>query len=235
MQSQIPRSSITPDRFQTSHSRWLALTHRTPSSHSSFLYAVKSTKIYCRPTCSARLARRANVEFYDTEDQARRDGFRLCKRCKPDDTAFVGEAEEVVTRTIALLRVENGDLTMKRGLKELAKEVGVTPSYLCRVFKKTMGVTIGAYMKEFEREPSEGKMESSGQSPSTVGSGTVDIETGLLTPATTVRSLSVPVEGGREGPVEEDEGKYAEEALDLDLDFNEWFWNEDYLDDSIYR
>lgn len=235
MQSQTPRSSISPDRFQSSHSRWLALTHRAPSSHSSFLYGVKSTKIYCRPTCSARLARRANVEFYDTEDQARRDGFRPCKRCKPDDTTFVGEAEEVVTRTIAILRVENGDLTMKRGLKELAKEVGVTPSYLCRVFKKMIGVTIGAYMKEFEREPSEGETESSVQSPSTVGSGVVDGEAGLLTPATTVRSLSVPVEGGKEGPVEEDMGKYAEEALDLDFDFNEWFWNEDYLDYSIYR
>ena len=128
-------------------------------------------------------------------------------------------------------------MTMKRGLKELAKEVGVTPSYLCRVFKKTMGVTIGAYMKEFEREPREGEGEtkSSVQSPSTLGSGVVDVETGLLTPATTVRSLSVPVQGEKEAPVEEDIGKYAEEALDLDFDFNEWFWNEDYLDDSIYR
>ena len=126
-------------------------------------------------------------------------------------------------------------MTMKRGLKELAKEVGVTPSYLCRVFKKTMGVTIGAYMKEFERQPSEGETESSVQSPSTAGSGVVDVEKGLLTPATTVRSLSVLVEGGKEAPVEEDVGKYAEEALDLDFDFNEWFWNEDCLNDSIYR
>lgn len=131
--------------------------------------------------------------------------------------------------------MENGDSAMKRGLKELAKEVGVTPSYLCRVFKRTMGVTIGVYMKEFERDPGEGKMESSVQTPSTMRLGTVGVETGLLTPATTIRSLSVPVEGGREGSVEEDVGSNAEEALDLDLDFNEWFWNEDYLDDSIYR
>ena len=119
----------------------------------------------------------------------------------------------------------------------MAKEVGVTPSYLCRVFKKTMGVTIGTYMKEFEREPREGKgeTESSVQSPSTVGSGVVDVETGLLTLATTVRSFSVPVQGGKEGPMEEDIRKYAEEVLDLDFDFNEWFWNEDYLNDGIYR
>lgn len=144
-------------QFQSPHSRWLALTHRTPSSHSSFLYGVKSTKIYCRPTCNARLARRANVVFYDTADQARRDGFRACKRCKPDNPAFVGESEEVVSRVLALLRAQStrssydGAATMKRSLKELASEVGVSPSYLCRVFKKTMGVTLGVYMMEFER------------------------------------------------------------------------------------
>jgi methylphosphotriester-DNA--protein-cysteine methyltransferase len=233
MQSQTPRSSVRPYPFQSSYSRWLALTHRAPSSHSSFLYGVKSTKIYCRPTCSARLARRANVVFYDTEDQARGDGFRPCKRCKPDNTTFVGEREEVVTRAITLLRIKKDDLTMKGGLKELAKEVGVTPSYLCRVFKKTMGVTVGAYMKEFEREASEGETESSVQSPSKVGSGVVDVGTGLLTPATTARSPSSPVEGRKGGPAEEDVGN-VEEALDLDFDFDEWFWTEDFSNDGIY-
>ena len=232
MQSQNPRSTISPDQFQSSHSRWLALTNRTPSSHSSFLYGVKSTKIYCRPTCSARLARRANVLFYDTEDQARRDGFRPCKRCKPDNTTFFGEAEEVVTRAIALLRIKKDEVMMKRGLKELAKEVGVTPSYLCRVFKKTMGVTVGAYMKEFERETSE--TESSVRSPTTVGSGVVDVETALRTPATPARSPSAPVECRTGGPTEEDVEKYVQEALDLDFDFEAWFWTADFSNDSIY-
>ncbi|ERF71970.1 hypothetical protein EPUS_06529 [Endocarpon pusillum Z07020] len=208
MQSQIPRSSITPDPFQNSHTRWLALTHRAPSAHSSFLYGVKSTKIYCRPTCSARLARRANVVFYDTEDQAQRDGFRPCKRCKPDNATFFGEGEELVTRAIALLRIRKDDLTMKRGLKELAKEVGVTPSYLCRVFKKTIGITVGTYIKEFEMEASESETEGSVQSPSNV-------------------------EGRKGEPAEEDVGN-LEEALDLDFDFDEWFWTEDFSNDSIY-
>lgn len=171
--------------------------------------------------------------FFDTEDQARRDGFRPCKRCKPDNTTFVGEGEEVVTRAIALLRIKKDDLTMKRGLKELAKEVGVTPSYLCRVFKKTIGITVGTYMKEFEREASEGETESSVQSPSKVGSGVVDVGMGLLTPATTARSLSAPVEGRKGGPAEEEVGK-VEEALDLDFDFDEWFWTEDFSNDGIY-
>lgn len=172
--------------------------------------------------------------YYDTVDQARRDGFRPCKRCKPDSTTFVGDGEEVVIRAIALLRVKKDDLTMKRCLKELAKEVGVTPSYLCRVFKRTTGVTVGAYMKEFEREASEGETESSVQTPCEVGSSVVDMEMGCLTPATTARSLSAsPVEGRKGWPAEEDVGN-VEEALDLDVDFDEWFWAEEFSNDSIY-
>ena len=196
MQSQPPKSSITPLPSQYSHTRWHAITHRTLSSHSSFLYGVISTKIYCRPTCSARLARRANIVYYDTKAQALHDGFRPCKRCKPDDPTFVGEGEEIVSRAIALLRPKTDCLKVDRGLKELAKEVGVTPSYLCRVFKKRMGITIGTYMKEFEKVPSECETDGSGKSPSEAESSVVHEEIRLQTPATTAKSLSAaPVEG----------------------------------------
>ncbi|KAJ5824311.1 Ada DNA repair metal-binding [Penicillium robsamsonii] len=252
MQTQSSRP-ISSDQFQSSHARWRALTHRTPASHSSFLYGVISTKIYCRPTCPARLARRANVVFYDTEDQARRDGLRPCKRCQPDNASFVGDGEEVVTRVLALLRTkqDDQDLIVKRGLKELAQEVGVTPSYLCRVFKRTMGLTLGAYMIEFEREVNEGKTESSVQSSSTVGSGRGDA-TGLLTPATTAGSPIPPVESPKDELAEQQVGDIAE-ALDLNFDFDEWFWtggftqegfnegtlndglNSDPLNNGVYR
>ena len=235
MQSPSPESSIAFDPFQSSHSRWLALSHPNPSSHSSFLYGVKSTKIYCRPTCSARLARRANVVFYDTEDQARHDGFRPCKRCKPDDATFIGEGEEIVTRALALLRIKTDDRTVKRGLKELAKEVGVTSSYLCRVFKKTLGVSVGTYMREFDKAPSEGETDSSIQSPSEGASSVVHEELGLQTPASTVRRLSAPLEGPKGERVNLDTGNVEEpfdlnfsgEPPDLDFDFDKWFWTED--------
>jgi methylphosphotriester-DNA--protein-cysteine methyltransferase len=198
----------TQTQFQSPHSRWLALTHRTRSSHSSFLYGVKSTKIYCRPTCSARLARRANIVFYDSADQARRDGFRPCKRCKPDNPAFVGESEEVVSRVLALLRgnskgsnYNNGQVTMKRSLKQLAEEVGVTPSYLCRVFKKTMGVTIGVYITEFEKE------------------STVQF------PTNNIDAANIPTI-----EIEEDAGN-----MDCGFNLDEWFFTDEFLHDSIYN
>ncbi|KAK0609049.1 Bifunctional transcriptional activator/DNA repair enzyme Ada [Lasiodiplodia hormozganensis] len=70
--------------FNNPHTRWRALTARDPAAHASFVYAVLSTRIYCRPTCPARLARRANIVFYDAAAQAAAAGFRACKRCRPD-------------------------------------------------------------------------------------------------------------------------------------------------------
>ena len=166
--------------------------------------------------------------FYDTEDQARRDGFRPCMRCKPDITTFVGEGEEIVERVLALLRVKKDDMTMKGGLKELSKEVGVTPSYLCRVFKKTMGVTVGVYRKEFERGASEG-MKSSTQA---IRDGGLDLVRGLLTPAERARSPSAPLQSWEGGPPEKDVGN-LEEAQDLGFDIDEWLWTEAFSEDSI--
>ncbi|KAF1824585.1 uncharacterized protein K489DRAFT_298486, partial [Dissoconium aciculare CBS 342.82] len=132
-------------------SRWRAITHRDLNAHWSFIYGVTSTKIYCRPTCSARVARRANVKFFDDIPAARREGFRPCVRCKPDEQNFLGEREEVVIRTLALLQSHDGrDLMRNEGLSGLAKAVGVTTSYLCRAFKKTVGKSVGAYLTGFE-------------------------------------------------------------------------------------
>ncbi len=139
---------------------------------------------------------------------------------------------------MALLRKKTDDVTIKRGLKELAKEVGVTPSYLCRVFKKTLGVSVGTYMKEFERAPSEGETDSSSQSPSEVRSRVVHEEAGLQTPATTARSLSAPLEGPKGEPADGDMGSVEEpldlnflgEPPDLDFDFDKWFWTEDFFE-----
>jgi AraC family transcriptional regulator of adaptative response/methylated-DNA-[protein]-cysteine methyltransferase len=64
--------------------RWAAIVKRDRSSDSAFVYSVRSTGVYCRPSCPARLAKPANVRFHATPADARRAGFRACKRCKPD-------------------------------------------------------------------------------------------------------------------------------------------------------
>jgi methylphosphotriester-DNA--protein-cysteine methyltransferase len=79
-------NQIDPFAARTDAERWSILSSRrcplTPVP--PFLYGVLSTKIYCRPTCSARLARRANVVFFDTAGHAEEAGFRACRRCRPD-------------------------------------------------------------------------------------------------------------------------------------------------------
>jgi len=72
-------------RLRTDEARWQAVTRRDRTADGAFVYAVRTTGVYCRPSCAARLARRDHVAFYATSAEAQRAGFRPCKRCRPDD------------------------------------------------------------------------------------------------------------------------------------------------------
>lgn len=105
-----------PNRYLTPAERWAALTTRDPAASKAFIYAVRTTKIYCRPDCRARLARRANVAFYDNAQQARQDGYRPCKRCKPDPIV-----RSIVAAPASSDANEN-DLSVVAGISEQAEE-----------------------------------------------------------------------------------------------------------------
>lgn len=131
--------------FSNQTARWSALQSRNPLAASSFIYAVTTTKIYCRPTCPSRLARKANIKFYDVAEQAEAAGFRACKRCRPELNEAEGDPQKVFAdRACELLRNEEED-GKKWSVKGLAKEVGLTESHFCRVFKKVVGLTVGEY------------------------------------------------------------------------------------------
>lgn len=237
------RSSNASHMYQTSHARWSAISQRDAAAHCSFIYGVKTTGIYCRPTCTARLARRANVVFYDNIDQARGAGFRACQKCKPDDVAFYGQKEEVVVSAIEILRTKQYDATMKWSLKELAKQVGVTPSYLCRVFKKTMGTTIGEYMRQFEVRPDAAATGEPKLSPCTTDTTIVSPECQSPDPEVVSsysridKSGAQPVVLASQIPTAahfcgfDPSGEpriHDEEAFDIDFDFDEWVWTEGF-------
>lgn len=120
--------------------RWQAVVSRDRSAD-KFVYGVLTTRIYCRPCCPARLARRANVIFYDTPAQAQAAGFRPCKRCKPE---AVNPQQQLIQKACATIESE-----IKAGLKpklqRLAEEANLTPSHFHRVFRRTLGVTPGQY------------------------------------------------------------------------------------------
>ena len=140
--------SLSEMDFSTLSSRWTALTTRNRLADPHFVYAVKTTKIYCRPSCAARLARRANIVFYNTPSAATKAGYRACKRCKPDSEpqddpqdVAVAKACQIIRAALSSSEHANGHI----GLNELAERVQLTPSYLHKTFKARMGVTPKAY------------------------------------------------------------------------------------------
>ncbi|RAL10053.1 putative DNA repair and transcription factor Ada, partial [Aspergillus homomorphus CBS 101889] len=129
--------------------RWQAVVKRDPTA-TTFVYAVLTTKIYCRASCPARLARRANVRFYDLPAQAEWAGFRACKRCNPDSLWSSSNRNDnpqvqLVQRTCQTIAslIQSGS---RPTLQVLAAEMGLTTSHSHRVFKKVMGVTPGQYV-----------------------------------------------------------------------------------------
>jgi methylphosphotriester-DNA--protein-cysteine methyltransferase len=137
--------------YSTPSARWAAITTRDPSASNAFIYCVTSTKIYCRPTCPARLARRANVIFRDSPAEAEAAGYRACMRCRPgEEDESAGDPQRIaVAKACELIRDEGTGEGMKWSVKNLAKEVGLTESHFCRVFKKILGVTVGQYRGQF--------------------------------------------------------------------------------------
>ncbi|KAL1957690.1 hypothetical protein VTO42DRAFT_5667 [Malbranchea cinnamomea] len=136
--------------YSTPSARWRAIVNRDAQA-TCFVYGVRTTKIYCRPRCPARLARRANVEFYDTPKQAEKAGYRPCKRCKPEDLRAPADPHIKLARqaceTMVLAALSGGE-KQRPTLQDLATEAGLTPSHFHRVFKKVVGVTPGKYARD---------------------------------------------------------------------------------------
>src|SRR5436190_3592496 len=76
--------------------RWSAVVARDPNADGTFFYSVKTTGVYCRPSCAARAARPENIAFHATAADAERAGFRPCKRCRPDQPSRAQQNAAVV-------------------------------------------------------------------------------------------------------------------------------------------
>jgi AraC family transcriptional regulator of adaptative response/methylated-DNA-[protein]-cysteine methyltransferase len=121
--------------------RWAAVVRRDPAADGEFYYAVRTTGVYCRPSCAARLARRENVSFHLTREAAERAGFRPCKRCRPDRAALAEQHAAAVAR--ACRAIETAETAP--ALEELAAAAGMSRFHFHRVFKAITGVTPKAY------------------------------------------------------------------------------------------
>lgn len=133
--------------YTTDATRWQALATRDANADGHFIYTVKSTKIYCRPTCPGRLARRANVNFYKTAFEAEAAGFRACKRCKPNTVLEDPQERAVETACLLIDEALRGGAPNAIRLQDLADKVGLTPRYFHKIFKDRTGVTPKEYAK----------------------------------------------------------------------------------------
>ena len=121
--------------------RWDAVVTRDRHADGQFFYSVKTTGVYCRPSCAARSARPENVEFHASAAAAERAGFRPCKRCKPDQLPL---AEQHAATVAELCRmIENAEQAPT--LAQLAAHAGLSTFHLHRVFKAATGLTPKQY------------------------------------------------------------------------------------------
>jgi AraC family transcriptional regulator, regulatory protein of adaptative response / methylated-DNA-[protein]-cysteine methyltransferase len=121
--------------------RWASIINRSPTADGTFFYSVRTTGVYCRPSCAARAARPENVQFHSTREDAERAGFRPCRRCKPDQPSIIEQHTAMVTDACRFIEASPAAPT----LEQLAARAGVSPFYFHRVFRSITGVTPRRY------------------------------------------------------------------------------------------
>lgn len=121
--------------------RWAAVVARDSNANGQFFYAVKTTGVYCRPSCGSRTPKPENVSFYLTTEDVEHAGFRPCKRCKPNQPPLVKQHAALVARLCRMIESTETELS----LDELARSAQMSTFHLHRIFKAIIGVTPKAY------------------------------------------------------------------------------------------
>jgi AraC family transcriptional regulator, regulatory protein of adaptative response / methylated-DNA-[protein]-cysteine methyltransferase len=137
--------------------RWESVVKRDASRDGEFYFSVKTTGIYCRPSCAARLARPENVQFHLTCEAAEKAGFRPCKRCKPNQAGVNEENAAKVAKACRL--IEKSEDTPS--LEALANHVGMSVSHFHRKFKALTGLTPNEYAAAQRTQRMRSSLDSS--------------------------------------------------------------------------
>lgn len=136
------QTKLIPSSFPSDDDRWTAVLARDRSADGLFYYSVRTTGVYCRPSCAARRPLRENVRFYVTAEEVERAGFRPCKRCRPNEPALAEQYAAAVERACRLL----DEACDPPSLNTLANAAGMSRFHFHRVFKAVTGVTPRGYL-----------------------------------------------------------------------------------------
>ncbi|WP_255441908.1 bifunctional transcriptional activator/DNA repair enzyme AdaA [Corallococcus sp. Z5C101001] len=134
-------SSPVPLPFSTENERWIAVVARDVRAEDAFVYVMSSSRIFCRPTCTARRPVRRQIRFFSTREEAVAAGYRACRRCKPDAESLLRQHQLLIQQACQLLEQTEGPVS----LEFIARRVGLSRFYFHRLFKRYVGVTPKEY------------------------------------------------------------------------------------------
>ena len=135
------KAEMNTGSYDNDDARWAAVQRRDRDADGVFWYSVRTTGVYCRPSCAARPARRANVAFHNSCAAAEQAGFRACLRCKPDQPPLAERHALVVARACRLIDASEDE----PNLDSLAEACGMSRFHFHRIFKAHTGITPKAY------------------------------------------------------------------------------------------
>lgn len=136
---------------------WQAVVERDPRQDGQFVYAVRTTGVFCRPSCTSRQPRRENVTFFASAQEAQAGGYRACKRCRPLEALNADARAQLVQRACRILdeRLENPP-----SLPELAQALHISPAHFHRIFKQLTGLTPRQYTAGRKAEALKAQLRS---------------------------------------------------------------------------
>jgi AraC family transcriptional regulator, regulatory protein of adaptative response / methylated-DNA-[protein]-cysteine methyltransferase len=138
--------------------RWSAVLARDPAADGRFFYSVRTTGVYCRPSCPSRTARPENVVFHSSAADAERAGFRACRRCKPNQPNLAAAHSKTVAELCRYIEAAEQAPT----LQKLARRAGLSAYHLHRIFKAVTGVTPKAYAGAHRTRRMQHELQHSG-------------------------------------------------------------------------
>lgn len=138
-------SNIPATDYRTDESRWQAVQIRDPAADEHFVYAVRTTGVYCRPSSTARRPKRENVEFFDNAEAAEAAGYRPSRRARGDQTSASIERAALVAEACQFIK----NAESPPSLGQLAARAGLSASHFHRMFKAETGLTPKAYSSAY--------------------------------------------------------------------------------------